>query len=884
MIHRPSMFVRIFGASVRHPRATLLLALLCVGLSILGTRRLHATGSIAAMLPAADPSAAALTRITNEFGVMDNLILLASDVRGDASPRDRVDRLRSFAERLEQAIRGSDELRELCADVAFRDFPEMRAFIEHEMVPAGLYYLDEPQLARLREQLTTEGIQRQIRENEDLVSASGAAAHTLSKLILRDPLRLYETLADAAKSRFGPTDSAETGGLSLSLDRSTLMIRLTGVFPASDLDFSRRFLRVVSAESARLNVESLHIEYTGAYAIAVEAERSIRADMIRSIMIAVVALGLLFLVAYRGFLSFPIAIVPVAFGILCAFGLSSFYSTELTPLVAVLGAVLSGLAIDYSIHFLTHYGCDVAAGLSTAHGLHATIADVGPPMMVACVTSMVGFLTDFASNVPALRQLAVIGALGLACSILAALTLLPAMLTELSSLSKRLGRPRTGNRPLSALLAALNARSLSSIGIAASVFTLLLVASAYSRPGGSRFDSDLTGMHPQPNPPLDAQRSIAKRFGRDPDALIVHLRSDSGSNLLRLAYRLDERLRTSDVARAGLTGSLGPATLLPDPDQVQARLTTDQVFDVDRTVADFEAAIENSMFDSNAYRDYAVFLRELLGRKPAPDLATLLRYPSVARLMLPSSAMRGENAPAEAIAVLFLDRPLDSRTTRDQAIHAVRTALDGLPGATLTGVAVVTQRMETLMWGELRRLLLIVIAGVVLCSFAYFQQPLDTFLSLLPAIFGVGCLLGAMNLIDLRLNMINLVGIPLSLGLGVDGGVFLVSLAATHRRQGGSRQLLTERIGVGCHAIVITTATTVISFGTLVFTSTPAIRSLGEMMAIGTVACLVGAVFLLAPILLLRADRPGAAIHDTADAVPSVAPTRHENPMDASVG
>lgn len=863
MTHGPSIFIRIFGATIRHPRCTLLAALLCVGLSILGARRLHATGSIAAMMPANDPAAAALTRVTREFGVMDNLILLVTDARPDASLRDRIDHLSSFAERLEQSIRNSDESRELCTDVAYRDLPEMRAFIEHEMVPAGLDYLDESQLARLRERLATEGIQRQIRENEDLISASGAAVHALSRLILRDPLRLYEMLADAARSRFKQADPSEPSDLTLSLDHSTLMIRLTGKSPASDLDFSRQFLRVITAECIRANEDGLKVEYTGAYAIAVEAERSIRTDMIRSIVIAVAALGLLFLAAYRGLLSFPIAIVPVAFGILCAFGLSSFYSTELTPLVAVLGAVLSGLAIDYSIHFLTHYGNDAASGVSTAHGLTATIADVGPPMMVACVTSMVGFLTDFASTVPALRQLAVIGALGLGCSILAALTLLPAMLTELSSLSSRLGHPRTGSRLLSSLLATLNARSLSSIGVAGFVFVALVAAFSYSPPGGSRFDADLTSMHPQPNPPLDAQRSIAKRFGRDPDTPIVHLQSDSADNLLRLAYRLDQRLRAPSVAQAGITGSLGPATLLPDPDPVRTRQPAGQDFDVARIVADFEAAIQASMFDPEAYRDYVSFLREFLGEKRPPDIATLLRYPTVARLLLPSSAMHAEAAPTEAIVLLFMDRPLDSRTTRDQAVDAVRSALGGLPGATLTGVAVVTHDMEMLMWSELRRLLLIVVVGVVLCSFAYFRQLLDTFLALLPAIFGVGCLLGAMTLIDLRLNMINLVGIPLSLGLGVDGGVFLVSLAAAHRRHGGSRQTLTERISVGCHAIVITTITTVISFGTLVFTSTPAIRSLGKMMAIGTVACLIGALFLLTPILLLRADRgPMAPLHN----------------------
>jgi len=386
------------------------------------------------------------------------------------------------------------------------------------------------------------------------------------------------------------------------------------------------------------------------------------------------------------------------------------------------------------------------------------------------------------------------------------------------------------------------------------VFIGLLAVFAISPRGGLHFDSDLTVMHPQPNPPLDSQRTIAERFGRDPDTLLVYLHSDSALNLLRLAYQVDRRLQTEDVSRAGVTGCFGPATLLPDPDQTTARREAALALDVDRVVSDFEAAIDNSMFDPQAYREYVGVLRGFFERKEAPSLATLLRYPAVARLMLPSFEVRSGLPPTDAIALLFMDRPLDSRATRDRAIGVVRKALDGLPGASLTGIPVVSHDTEMLMRNELRRLLFVAIGGVALCSFAYFRQLLDTALSLLPALFGVGCLLGLMDLIDLRLNMINLVGLPLTVGLGVDGGVFLVSLAAVHRRQGGTRHILTERIGVGCHAIVITTVTTVISFGTLVFTSTPAIRSLGEMMAIGTSACLAGTVFLLAPILLCRAD------------------------------
>jgi predicted RND superfamily exporter protein len=57
-------------------------------------------------------------------------------------------------------------------------------------------------------------------------------------------------------------------------------------------------------------------------------------------------------------------------------------------------------------------------------------------------------------------------------------------------------------------------------------------------------------------------------------------------------------------------------------------------------------------------------------------------------------------------------------------------------------------------------------------------------------------------------------------------------------------------MGAATHAITMTTLTTVLTFGSLLLTSTPAIRSLGILMGIGVTAALVGALGLLCPILV----------------------------------
>jgi hypothetical protein len=99
--------------------------------------------------------------------------------------------------------------------------------------------------------------------------------------------------------------------------------------------------------------------------------------------------------------------------------------------------------------------------------------------------------------------------------------------------------------------------------------------------------------------------------------------------------------------------------------------------------------------------------------------------------------------------------------------------------------------------------------------------------------------------------MINLIGFPLLIGIGIDDGIFVVFLALQGRRNSVDREALLTRYRSVCHAMMVTTATTALAFGSLVFTSTPAIQSLGVVTAVGVLGCLISTVAVLLPVLLL---------------------------------
>ena len=117
---------------------------------------------------------------------------------------------------------------------------------------------------------------------------------------------------------------------------------------------------------------------------------------------------------------------------------------------------------------------------------------------------------------------------------------------------------------------------------------------------------------------------------------------------------------------------------------------------------------------------------------------------------------------------------------------------------------------------------------------------------MLPTLCSLTCLLAVARLAGAKMNLANIVSVPLLIGIDIDYGIFLVSVA----RRSRTRAELLDRAAASSRAVVLCAAATLLGFGSLAFTSVPAIRSLGWAVAIGVSTCAAAALFLLLPLLL----------------------------------
>ncbi|HEY8667241.1 MAG TPA: MMPL family transporter [Tepidisphaeraceae bacterium] len=863
------LFRGLFDIPIHRPLLTLIFSTLLAVASFFAVSRSKFHASLESMFSTQDRAGQSLVRVLNDFSVASDLLILVNSPADHSGPD--AERLIAFAGRLQAAVHASPGTAALVDGIVYRADDQTRQFFQNVLVPNGFFYLDDKQVELVRQRLTKQGMKRQIEQDEEMLATPGPAAGALAQVVLQDPLRLREFVIQRIAAQ-KPFDTYKGSDAFISADGRSLLIRVLGRQPPSELEFAKQLTSAIETAAESANSDHLEVKLTGAYAIAAASERSIRHDTTASVVSSVILMQILFLLAYRNPFRFALAFAPVAMGILIGFGVHALFSPELTPLTAVIGALLAGMGIDYTIQYLSLYETERSAGLPADRAASATLGRTGGALTAAFITSTIGFLAIVGSTVPALRDFAVVGTLGLAGAFFAAITILPAVLvltdrrrTAPSTMADKNVCP-TGDQAdrnvcpttvrlrftLEPLLAFVLGRAKL---FAALVIVLFVIACGITLMPGEimPLESDLTVMHPRPNPAIDAQNELARRLGFSPEPLIVYLHADSPEALVSLAHRVNERLSTPSARAASVERSVGLATLLPDPARTPERLKQMQSIDAEAVVANFQSIIADSIFDESAYQKYAEFLRILLTRRKPPDAQDLIQNPGIAKLFLPRSAFApAAPPPTEAMTLVFVDNAMNQRAERSRVINGVRGLLADLPGATLTGLSVVGADAEIAVRRDLPKLFFIAVALVALYLLFHFRNLSDALLTLIPTIFSLLCRLALARLIDQKLNMANLLSIPLLIGIDIDYGIFLVSLARVHRLQRDSAATLLTRLASSSHAILMCAIATFLGFGSLYFTSVPAIRSLGLTVAVGIVACVFAAFFLLAPLLLLR--------------------------------
>lgn len=836
--------------SATHPRRVVAAGLVVLALALVSLSRMHITSSLAVMLGTHSKTAAAMERVTTEYRSGDALLLLVELPAG--RPADDAGRaqLVAFGTRLQAAIKADPAASRLVEWVRFREDPEFLRFAREVMLPSGAFYLSDAGAAELARRVQPGPIREQIARNEAMVGAPGPAGTALSGGILRDPLRLLELIPPDLKASGGDMASGAEGGAGapgkpeFSRDGRALLMHVGAADIGNNFQAASRLVDRVVGLAAGLNTDGLRIEPAGFAAIARDSSRVIRRDSVVSSLASIALLYGLFSMFYRRWSAGLLIGGVASIGMLAGIGVLAMFLREVSPLAAMIAALLAGLGTDYGIHFLSHYDGYREHGLGTVEASVETARHMAVPIITNCFTSIFGFISLWPSKIQMLSDFAVMGAAGLIGALIAVFVMMPAAL----ALTDRKGVLHGAERAVFGRLADVVA-ARPTLCMRSSLAALGLVVIAAALQGFElRFEPDLTVMHPRPARALDATGEIIRRFSSQGEMVPIEVRAASPQELVEKAHDAAIALSSQACRDVGVTSVIGLQTLLPDPRQVPRRLALLETIDPARAIASFDAAIDQSSFAPEAYAGYRRFLQTLLSSQHPPTVDDLMKYPSLAERLFPTSSLNAR--PTGTVLIARLSKPLHDREQRRVAVSVLNAAASSVPGVTVAGIAAVSEEMEESARDGLPQSVAISFALVLGWLLIVFRRPLDVLLALLPLVFAAGTTVLFIIATGQKFNPINSVAIPLLDGIAVDAGVFLVSVFRAH---GATRAELQVNLRSTTHAVLLSVGTTVTAFAAICFTHTPAIRSLGFVSAAGIVASGVGALLLLMPLLIRRA-------------------------------
>jgi predicted RND superfamily exporter protein len=179
---------------------------------------------------------------------------------------------------------------------------------------------------------------------------------------------------------------------------------------------------------------SLKAELSGMIRIVNRLNVSLRKSQAQSIIIAIVVVFILLAVQFKSLKMGIVSLSPIILVILLNFGIMGYAKIPLDYATMLVGSILIGVGIDYSIHFASRFRLEYRKSPDEQKSLKKTLGTTGIAIFINALMVSLGFFVLIAGNfVPVKREGWMIGLLML-ISAGAALIFLPSLILVLRKL------------------------------------------------------------------------------------------------------------------------------------------------------------------------------------------------------------------------------------------------------------------------------------------------------------------------------------------------------------------------------------------------------------------------------------------------------------------
>jgi predicted RND superfamily exporter protein len=556
-------------------------------------------------------------------------------------------------------------------------------------------------------------------------------------------------------------------------------------------------------------------------------------------------------VAYRDLLDLILGVVALGMASIWTFGFLGLTGIPFNQIMISIPPLLLAVGIDFGIHAVNRYREDRATGLGVGDAMQVATDQLLVAFFIVTGTTVIGFLSNLASELPPIRDFGIVAAVGIVFTFLIFGIFLPAAKVWVDRRRESWPIPTFSQRPLGEEGSALGEVLSVGVGIADRAPIVLLVLALVFSAGAAGYATGVDTSFSQEDflPPEEVPavlKALPEPFApSDYDAVATlnfledkFTSSQGGSVTIYLQGRMENDAALERIYRAGEDP---PEEFVTDGNR---RVESTSIVTIIRDRADedpeFAALIErNDRNDNGVPDDNLPTIYRELEASPAGDRA--------------SEYLADDRRSARIVYTAAADESDRDVTAAGHEI-ADRFRADATP----TGNTVVFQAVSDLIYeSALTSLALALGATVVFLVFIYWVLeglPSLGIANLAPIVVAVASVAGTMRLLDVPFNAFTATILSLTIGLGIDYSVHVVHRFIDERRERPLIPALRRTvIGTG-GALLGSMATTAFGIGVLTLAVLSVLGQFGILTAMSIVYSFLASLLVL-PSALVVWDR-----------------------------
>jgi len=679
----------------------------------------------------------------------------------------------------------------------------------------------------------------------------------------------------------------------LSTDRKMALLIIQPTFTADDTDLACSGVRDMQEIIDEIEQENQGswIAITGMSVIAKDEMVTAQEDSRLITLGALIIITALFIVTFRMWTSPLLAMLILIVGILWDYGLAGMIIGRLTMFSTMSALLLIGLGVDYLMHFLSGFFEARVEGKNACDSILQVYRTSGKGIILGGITTAIVFFSMTISDFPAMEEFGITMGLGIITCMSVTLLILPSiMILRERYLLKRAVQGKKFSpfsaefKFLSQTAAMAYKRPWLSIGIIA--LATIFMGWGITKLG---FDRNYLNAEAKGLESVALYDIMSDRFDMSADALIFTENSLAAAE--EKMYQLDEITTVGSVESIAryLPSAKSQAERRPYVKAIHKQVAGKQYQRLsspeslaeelkrlsDNIVEMGQMGYLNGLTKITKQCDLLTGLdNEGNQKKPNRILAAaevvknidsvcldqlnrgFFKYMQANILSMANPAEIKLEEIREDIRDRFISKDgkffsvqafsrknvYKNETTYIEDVHSVA------PQA--TGVPAIFRRLIVLSAEKGKSALLLATVLIIVFLLLAFRSVKYTMLALLPMALAYVFMFGTLGWLNMPLTIASVMMLPLIVGIGIDDGIHLIH--RYHIEGPGSQPKVVSSTG---KAIFLSTATTMLGFGSLISAKYQGFGQMGWLTLIGIGWCFVMSIILIPTILCLMEGR-----------------------------